>query len=268
MKIAILGSAPSSIRLAPFADASWEIWGCSPGVYPVAHRVNAWFELHRWEPPVLGRADQQKPWFSPEYCGWMAQQKLVWMYDKVPEIPGSRSFPYKELIAKYGNYFFTSSIAWMLAMAIEAILEHRKTRKAEEPDSIGMWGVDMAANEEYADQRPGCQFFVQIAASLGINMVIPPESDLMAPPILYGIDESSHMLVKLTERRRELTGRLNNNLAQQSNLKGEEFFLKGALDDLDYMVKTWVNKDAGIGVRFEDIFTPDEKPHLKVIEGG
>jgi hypothetical protein len=30
-KIALIGSAPSSVGAAPYADRSWTIWGCSPG---------------------------------------------------------------------------------------------------------------------------------------------------------------------------------------------------------------------------------------------
>jgi hypothetical protein len=37
-KIAVMGSAPSSVALAPFGDPSWEIWGCSPGLYYQAKR--------------------------------------------------------------------------------------------------------------------------------------------------------------------------------------------------------------------------------------
>lgn len=269
MKIAILGSAPSSIRLAPFNDPSWKIFGCSPGVYPVAPRVDEWFELHRWEPPVLGKADQQKPWFSPEYCGWMAQQKLVWMYDRVPEIQNSRRFPYDELVARFGSFFFTSSIAWMLAHAIMLIEEDRLRRKSPEEDCIGLWGVDMAANEEYADQRPGCQFFIQIAHSLDIKTMIPKESDLMAPPMYYGIHESNHMMIKLTERLRELTQRRNNAQVVINNTQAEMHFLAGAIDDVNYMIKTWLNHEEPYVADFKTIFNGSrDQPKLKVIEGG
>ena len=256
MKIAILGSAPSSVRLAPYNDPSWQIFGCSPGVYAVASRVDVWFELHRYEPGVIGRPETQKPWFSPEYCAWMAQQKLVWMYEKVPQIPNSQRFPYQDLVNKYGSYFFTSSIAWMLAAAIEDILTDRAENKfrQDETDHIGLWGVDMAANEEYADQRPGCQFFVQLAQSLGIQVHVPPESDLMASPLLYGIDESSHMVIKLTARRNEILSKLNNCRIHKENLAREEAFLSGALDDIDYMFKTWTARGESQGVKLKDIF--------------
>src|SRR5689334_9913501 len=81
-KIAILGSAPSSVQLAPFADPSYEIWGCSPGAWPHAKRASAWFELHRREP--------NKPWFSTEYIIFMSRLPLVWVSEPWPELPNSK----------------------------------------------------------------------------------------------------------------------------------------------------------------------------------
>src|SRR5438128_804640 len=112
MKIALIGSAPASVRLAPYHDPEWQIWGCSPGVYGVAPRSNAWFELHRYEPG--------QTWFSPEYCQFLAKHPgPVYMAEHRPEVPNSVVLPVDYLVNKYGPYFFTSSIAWMMAMAIE-----------------------------------------------------------------------------------------------------------------------------------------------------
>lgn len=142
MKIALIGSAPSSVRLAPYANKDWQIWGCSPGVYGVAPRVDAWFELHRYEPG--------QPWFSPEYCQFMAKfAGPVFMAEVRPEIPNSQTLPIQEMIAKYGPYFFTSSLSYMFALAINLIeAEREEQTKKGEPHShsaIGLWGVDMAA---------------------------------------------------------------------------------------------------------------------------
>lgn len=257
MKIGILGSAPSSLTLAPFGDPSWKMWGCSPGVYPVAPRTEAWFELHRWEPGVLGKPGTQKPWFSPEYVAWMAQHPCVWMYQAVPEIPGSRALPVDDLVKKYGSYFFTSSIAFMIACAIEDILgERAKVESGQHistgaPDEIGLWGVDMAANEEYGYQRAGCQHFLLLAADLGISIVVPPESDLLRPMPLYGISESSHWMIKNTIRRRELEMRLAQTEGQLEQCKTGVAFLKGALDDLNYQMQTWCEDREGMGTSFD-----------------
>jgi hypothetical protein len=255
MKLAIIGSAPSSIGLAPFSDPEYKILACSPGVYPQLPRCDAFFELHRWEPGIVGKPGTQKPWFSPEYVAWMGMQKLVWMYEPVPQIPGSRRLPVEDLEAKYGTYFFTSSIAWMMACAIEDILEERAQRRADglEPlqDVIGLWGVDMSATEEYGYQRAGCQHFALLAADLGIQIIVPPESDLLRPQPWYGIDESSHWMIKCTVRKAELSNRLAAAQQREAAATREICFLQGALDDLDYMSKTWCGEREGKGTSYE-----------------
>lgn len=264
MKIALIGSAPSSIRLAPYGDPTWRIWGCSPGVYSIAARTDAWFELHRWEPGVIGRPDTQKPWFSPEYVAWMAKHPLVYMHSPVPEIPGSRALPVQALIERYGSYFFTSSIAWMFALALEEIRAERQAAAAAgqpQPEAaIGMYGIDMAANEEYGDQRTGCQFFATLANQMGVTLVVPPESDLLMPKPLYGIGESNHIAIKMTERRRELTARIAQAEATMQAARDQMFFLKGALDDMDYMWNTWTHEGVAVAPDYKTILAPAVAP--------
>ncbi len=247
LKIAIVGSAPSSCRLAPYGDPSWKIFGCSPGLYPVAPRINWWIEIHRWEPGVIGKPDTQKAWFSPEYILWMSQLPMVFMKEKVPQIPNSVALDVEGLTARYGNIWFTSSIAWMMAMSIEEILDQRMLRsQGKEPalaegeeDAIGLWGVDMAATEEWKWQRPGCQRFIELCHNLGIKVVVPPESDLLRPMPLYGIMESDHWHIKGLVRKNELQQRLGGVQMNKLNLEREEAFLRGALDNHDYHMDTW-----------------------------
>lgn len=270
MKIGLIGSAPSSVGLAPYGDPSWKIWACSPGTFGVIPRSDAFFELHRWEPGVVGRPGTQKPWFSPEYVQWLKQHPLVWTTEVIPEIPGSKRLPREDLFKKYGTYFFTSSLAWMMAMAIEEILSDRERRRtlaatqaAELPDpmhdveAIGLWGVDMAATEEYGYQRAGCQYFIQIAANLGIEIVVPPESDLLLPVTPYGVCEWDPMMIKLTERRRELEGRIAMAAQSRENIIREEAFLRGALDNNNYVMNTWVHRD-GVATDLNRLFQPKE----------
>jgi hypothetical protein len=234
MKIALVGSAPSSVRLAPFRDPSWTVWACSPGTYPIVEMEGAaaFFELHRWEPPVIGRPDQQVPWFSPEYCAWLAKFKgPVYTTEVIPDIKNSTRLPREMLIEKYGPYFWSSSLAWMLALALE------------QPgiQEIGLWGVDMSAVEEYRYQRPGCHHFLTIAMERGIKVTIPPESDLLQPMPLYGVDEWNPFAVKLLARQRELTARLQSAVQREAQAHEEAVFLRGAMDDLKYMQDTWTS---------------------------
>lgn len=270
MKIAVMGTESNSVHLAPFGDSSWKIWGCSPGLYPIVPRVDAWFELHRWEPPVIGKPAQQVPWFSPEYVAWMDQLPCpVWMNAKVPEVRNSVPLPVHDLTKKYGYYFFTSSIAWMLAMAIDTIEADRERRRKkreeelaalarvaaanpgagiqtmgsepEEVDCIGLWGVDMSAQEEYMWQRPGCHFFITLAHARGIRLVVPEESDILCPPPLYAISESWHRQIKFLARTKMMQQRQKMCDANQRALADEAAFLKGALEDNEYHRRTWIH---------------------------
>ena len=235
-KIALVGSAPSSVRGAPCGDPEWAIWGCSPGVYGVVSRVDEWFELHLWEPG--------QSWFSPEYIQWMSNLpgrgvKLWVGSDKVP-IEGAGVYPREEILAEFDphQFFCTSSLFWMMAKAIK-----------EGATTIGFWGVDMAANEEYEMQRAGIHYLSYIAAARGIEVGIPPESDLFAPRFAYGLDEWTHSYRKMRARRFELETRKRDAEAQHSEITKGLHFLHGALDDMRYMHDTWAHKYDATSVR-------------------
>jgi|GEM_PF-3762617 len=257
MKIAVIGSAPSSIGLAPFKDAKfsqwlggkpnptsppslhidddWQIWGCSPGAWAVAPRADVWFEVHRWEP---GQA-----WFSPEYTQFLRQFRgPVYTGGPIPEIQNHVVYPIEQVEAEFSAYFLHSSLSLMLAVAILEIEKFRRHNPGStEKHTIGMWGVDMAATEEYGDQRDGCQFFILEALRRGIEFYVPPESCLLRPKPIYGLSEWNHDYIKCTQRARELNQRRQAAQAAFQQSQQETAFLSGAMDNMDYFIKTWTN---------------------------
>ena len=258
MKIALIGSAPSSINLAPFQDASfdrylggkpapqtpaspfiddtWQIWGCSPGAWAVAPRSDRWFEVHRWEPG--------KPWFSPEYVQFLKEYRgIVYTGGAIPEIENHVIYPIARVEAEFSAYFLHSSLSLMMAMAILEIEDERQANPDDPRDdhTIGMWGVDMAATEEYGDQRSGCQFFILEALRRGIKVYIPPESCLLRPKPIYGLSEWNHDYIKCTARMRELNMRRGHFQQVLADAQQQIGFLSGAIDDTNYFVNTWTN---------------------------
>lgn len=238
-RIALLGSAPSSVRLAPFDDPSWDIWACSPGSYPHLRRVDQFFELHRWEP--------HQSWFHPDYIKFMASiGKPVYMIEPVKEIPMSVAYPKNDILRyvwarnqkpdgsivemRFNPNAFGSSLSWMLALAI-----------TQSPDEIGLWGVDMAATEEYGGQKDGCLELIHVARCLGIKVTTPPESDLLRPMPLYGFREVDPMFIKLQTRVNELSELLAKAEAEYQDADRRRWFYKGALDDAIYVQRTWVH---------------------------
>jgi len=283
MKIALLGSAPSSCGLAPFKNIDYqrwargkaeevfhahghipgdfEIWGCSPAAWAQVPRADRWFEVHRWEP---GQA-----WFSPEYCRFLQgfPDGALYTGARIPDLPAATVYPIDAMEEKFSSYFMTSSLALMLALAIDTVEKIRHARRvyndhahlpmSERPnllpplvkdeeltaedsgDIIGMWGVDMAATEEYGYQRPGCQFFILEAMRRGIKVFLPPESDLMRPMPVYGISEWDHNYIKMTSNARMLSGRGQEAQRVIAEAQAQVHRLEGEMSALNQFVHTW-----------------------------
>lgn len=262
MRIALVGSASSSVSIAPYEDKSyaefkeglpagfpgggimpenfldetWEIWGCSPGAAGMVRRATRWFEVHRWEPG--------KNWFQPAYCEFVRDFKgPVYVGGNIPEIKNQVLYPIDRVETTFSAYFLTSSLALMCALAILEILDARDKdpNHNHSDDVIGFFGVDMSAGEEYGYQRAGCQFFILEALRRGIGVYVPPESCLLRPMPVYGLCEWGHTYIKLTQRARELNASKAQAAQQFEEARNRMTALAGSMEDLNYMVNTWTS---------------------------
>jgi len=158
LKVALIGTAPSSRMMAPFNDPTWTIWGCSPGNMGALPRVDAWFEIHGnllWP--------EHKHYGEP-YISWLKQQTFPIYMQNQELVPNAIPLPYREIVKEFGPYFFTSSFAWMMAFAM--------MQGAKE---VALYGIDMASRDEYILQRPGAYYFFEEAKKRGVKMQAPYE---------------------------------------------------------------------------------------------
>jgi hypothetical protein len=222
LKIALVGTAPSSRHLAPFKDLSWTIWACSPGNMNQIERWDAWFEIHcnlMWP---------ENRHYGEPYLEWLRKQTLpVYMQDQ-KEVPNAITYPKDEMVTQFGRYFFTSSFAWMAALAI-----------AKGAKEIGFYGIDMASKDEYVLQRSGGHYFIELARQRGIKVIVPDESDLAQPPPLYGYSENSAFGRKVAARRAEIRGRIGQMTGERDKLNANLTYLQGADEDMDYIQSIW-----------------------------
>lgn len=223
MKIALLGSHPASMNLAPFGDVNWEIWACSPSNY-VAPRVDAWFELHSLDRKCV-------PGNEP-YISTLKQHPRVYLAAPDDRLPNGVIYPKDHILGKYPqkhHTFFTSSVAWMMAMAIE-----------QRPSVIGLWGIDMAAGDEYEYQRPGLHYFMGVAEGLGIKIYAPPQSDILELHPLYGFKEQWRSYWKMRAREEEIDQRLKAIDKILNAKESEKLQLMGARQSMVYEKNTWL----------------------------
>jgi len=201
--VAIVGSAPSTRHWTPGNDDKQFEIPC-----PYVLGGNGCLFLPEWEVWAVGTVDSLERWdvfwdlhdpltYGPEYkpyLKWMeSQSKPVVVakphrWAKKPII-----YPVGPMIQKYGTFFFTSTVAWMMALAIEM-----KVPK------IGVFGIDMADSVEYRAQKAGCKHFATVAREKGIEVIVPPGSDLLFEPAPYPFVLEDPLQVKLGVRIREL----------------------------------------------------------------
>lgn len=230
LKVALIGTAPSSRMLAPFNDPSWQIWACSPGNMNILPRVDLWFEIHgnlHWP---------ECESYGKPYVEWLKTLNIpVYMQDQ-KYVPHAVSFPKDEMVKEFGGDFFTSSFAWMMALAI--------TKGAKE---IALYGIDMASKDEYVLQRPGFYYFRQMAQKRGIKVFAPNESDIMMPPGLYGYSEVTPMGRKILARKKEIADRLTGLRNELGRVQQNITYLEGAAEDISYFESIWIGAQSHPG---------------------
>jgi hypothetical protein len=226
LKVALVGTCPSSRMLAPYSNGEWEIWACSPGnAYGILPRVTRWFEIHG----DLGWPESSK-WGAEKYIDWLNEQEFPVYAQNREYIKRSVPYPLDEMIAKHSLYFFTSTFAYMMALAI-----------AEGATEIGLYGIDMTLVGEYESQRPAMQHFIAMCMAMGIKVGAPDESDIMRPPPLYGYVDTTAGGRKMHVYQAEIEEKIAQveNVKRQSDL--DLALLSGCRDAIDYARRVWGN---------------------------
>jgi len=227
-KIAIVGTT-SSLQDAPYKDESWEMWGLN-GAYTAMPRWDKWFDMHNME--VLKKHHQ------PAYFDFLkaAGNKLT-LNQKYEDYPDARVFPYQALVEKNGRYF-SNTVAWLIALAIE-----------QEPEEIGIWGVNMAQDTEYAHQRPCCEYFLGMARGLGIKVTMPEASELLKTSHLYGVEPVPDFIAKLPDKERELRSFYNEACNDLEIKTGNINFVNGYIQAQNEFMTFLEDKVKGKNVR-------------------
>lgn len=196
-RVAILGFA-ATVKDAPVNDPSWELWAMNGfwraakpdfGIDLPEERYALWFDTHTIE---YTRAYGQAAGIEGQQEEWL--RKLhpfpILMLEEYPEFPSSRRYPVEDVIAAQGGRdYFTSTVAYALALALA------------QPDvaEVGLWGIDLAHDSEYADQRPCAEYYLGRAEALGIKVTLHERSALLSQRTRYGLAGDNPLLVELRE---------------------------------------------------------------------
>lgn len=220
----IVGFAPSW-EATPWGEPDAEYWGLNALYKMAADKTwDRWFQLHD-----IDKHHTEEE--TPEQISWLRGfNGSVYMWPEHAEkyeLPNVIPYPREGITEAFGTYF-TNSISWMIAMAIDEGFE-----------KVGVYGVDMAQDSEYGHQRPSCEFFLGWAAGKGIDIDIPDTSDLLKTPFLYGVEDGGPMRKKFEARFKELSDRKTQVDQQINALQFQSANLAGAIEDTKYYIRAW-----------------------------
>lgn len=244
--VAIVGFTDHRTQ-APLGDPRFEIWGMNELYrYMDITKFHRWFELHP-------RADFERAEGGDlEHIKALQSFPIpVYMQRTWPDIPAARLLPKEHIEEACRTTYFTSSPAWMLGLAL-----------LEGFEEIHLYGIDMAQDTEYAEQRPCIEFLLGQAVARGVKIYLPETSDILKAAAQYGFESAGNtLMLKLIERiawlereRNVWQGRLQE-LERQYKAKKDELEtqyhghlvqitqnvnqLQGALDNCLYLKRSW-----------------------------
>lgn len=266
-KIAILGFTPHR-ALAPFKDEAWELWGINDlylDLQEIPQERLRWFQLHEWNAKLATAAGEMPsppcP-RDPEHVLWLqhhAPKFPIYLAEARAEVPEGILLPKDALRDFFGSNYFTNSVSWMLGLAIMELIPdgspvpgsklYNPTARAVAGAELAVYGVDMMTaggqGSEYGWQRPSCEWLIGLAMGAGIQVTIPPQSDLMKTAFAYGDAVGNAFREKVKAQRFDLSTRRGQFTEQRDQAMYAIAELSGAINTLDHILGAWMPGDSG-----------------------
>ena len=161
--VAIVGFAVQTRDLANAEPPEVEVWGMNVN-HVFLKRWDRWFQLHpqSWHKGKYGRDDAHLAFLRT--CN-----VPLYMNDPMPDIPTATPFPYGAIAEDLGRDYLTSTGAHAIALAIHECY-----------DEIKVYGINVATDLEYVEQRPCIEWLLGIAQGRGIKVTLPAYTMLLA----------------------------------------------------------------------------------------
>jgi len=220
-KVAILGTCLSRTE-APVNDLDWEIWTIGPGGKNV-QRWDRLFEVHgpdTWPPGFREYLEELKSVQPP---------RMIFTEAPMPDWPAGKVIPKDHYFQKYGRMWFQSQISYALAMAID-----------EGVQTIGIYGIDLEAGEEYRSQFTGARFFIDVARLAGITIILPEGCGLTRDPNPYPDAWETHLAMTMKSKIAFLEGMHSSKSAAFKQMEAELIGLQGELNAYKFIQSLYV----------------------------
>lgn len=183
----IIGTA-ETWRETPWTDGGWYLTSLNDAYMLGLPRVDGWYEQHPLDKFVYRKTDARHTSVTPNdipagyylrpegHLRWLqdfAKTRPLWLQQDPP--PGwlhAQRYPVEHICTKYAKVLFidptwkkpyvAAGPSWMLLQALDQGYDH-----------IGIWGIHLATEREYVEQRPEFEGLIRYAIGLGVRITIP-----------------------------------------------------------------------------------------------
>jgi hypothetical protein len=253
-------------------------------------RFDSWMEIHSRGFDAKGKAlcddvNVQTPQGAAHIANLNAMPFPVYMrgvdMEKYKDVKNAIAFPFEEITHFFDTKYFTNTVSWMLGLVVlncfkecgidtskpcaEAIKGNIEKLKNWPIKKIAVMGVDMmvgwakrsngddALQNEYASQRPSCEYFIGLVkglqmAGVDTEIYIPKKSSLLKKYSMYGFEELDPIVNDIrtdilerydfiVQQEKNLTNNLNAMMQhfqnEQAKLTNQLFILKGTKSEVE-----------------------------------
>lgn len=236
--IIILGTA-STLHSTQWDLENYDYWACAPVIthrptkesqpYAYQHRIDAVFEMHNsdyWTTIIERLYKYVK--HNPDV--------KIYMQEENAQIKNCVKYPLSEVQGfinhpRMRNYF-TSTIAYMIALAIERGYK-----------LIECYGIHMSSEEEeYSLQRECVSTLLGFAWGKGIDFWLPEQSEVMKSNHLYGYEQDKGIVLKAIRYRDGVALGEKRLTEEMENLKERYWQQVGGVAILDKFIKEELRK--------------------------
>jgi len=219
-RCAILGTA-QSLHMAPWSDKTLECWGLNDGYMLNVPRADRWFDLHPWHQMWFRQAGPNGAALSsglrdlpaglylrPEHhLQWLKTRSFpVYLAEAHPDVVSGRVFPKQQVLDFFAPYwpwrrtrqgqiipgpdYEVSTPSWMLMLAM-----------MEGYREIHVYGIHLATDWEYVQQRPNFEWLLGFAAGRDIKVVLPETTPICKASYRYAFEPKADIPMQQAQLR-------------------------------------------------------------------
>ena len=184
-----MGTSPDSCGLAPWNAEGIDEWIGLNDAHQLAFmhmdKITRWCQVHqKW------RYMRKNPRYDIDHWAWLQKKHPfpIYMQRHDPEVPSSVPIPLREISERFLAGKYTRGIAYQRILEMGSTFSYIIPMAIMEgAQRIEFYGVELAQEVEYMEQRPSTEFWMGIAGAHGVEIHVPKVTRVLKANF-YGYD--------------------------------------------------------------------------------